>query len=258
MFTRTTTSTHDYSTYAGFYDLCHGERSEEIETIHYLMRTFGKDHPSVLDLACGTGSILHGLARKGIVDCTGVDASGAMLSIAKSKLPHAKVFQQDMQALNTGRAYDAIYCVCNSINHLLRFSDWKKTIRAIWCHLNDNGVFILELDTPEYLKGMKNKVGDTEDPNYAARLTKHHLRNRYSWKVYDKASQDAIYIVVHAYPLKKVGKLLSRHFTLEHIQPYSRGANANVKGRFYLVLRKRQRRYHGIQGWQINDVLAFY
>ena len=66
-----------------------------------------------------------------------------MLAIARKRLPHIRLFRQDMTNFHIDRRFDAIVCAFDSINHLRRFSDWKKTFRCVAGHLDDGGSFCL-------------------------------------------------------------------------------------------------------------------
>ncbi|MGE5217266.1 MAG: HAD hydrolase-like protein [Chloroflexota bacterium] len=41
----------------------------------------------------------------------------------------------------------AAVCALDSINHLLRVSEWKRTFRSVVCHLNHDGLFIFDVNT---------------------------------------------------------------------------------------------------------------
>ncbi len=70
-----------------------------------------------------------------------------MLAIARKRLPHIRIFRQDMTSFHFDRRFDAIVCAFDSINHLRRFSDWKKTFRGVARHLNAGGVFVFDVNT---------------------------------------------------------------------------------------------------------------
>lgn len=105
---------------------------------------------SILDLACGTCSISIPFARKGI-KVIGVDASEEMLSMASQKaidesldisLVNAKM--QEFELLD---GVDAVLCSLDSINHLTSIDDVKKTFENVYNSLNDNGIFVFDVNT---------------------------------------------------------------------------------------------------------------
>src|SRR5262249_21512132 len=134
-----------YSAYAQFYDATQGERTEHAAYIRSLLK---KHHPratTVLELACGTGSILKQLQPH--YHLTGVDLSDEMLAIARKKLPGVRLLQGDMRAVDLGERFDVVLCVYDSINHLTRFRDWDAVFRRAREHLNDGGVFLFDINT---------------------------------------------------------------------------------------------------------------
>jgi len=48
--------------------------------------------------------------------------------------------------------YDVIFCVFDSINHVKRFSDWKKVFTAVRRHLSPGGCFIFDINTQRKLE----------------------------------------------------------------------------------------------------------
>ena len=75
-----------------------------------------------------------------------------MLSIARKKVPRSKLFRQDMVDFRINARFDVIFCVFDSINHLRRFSDWKKVFAAVRRHLLPGGCFIFDINTQRKLE----------------------------------------------------------------------------------------------------------
>jgi SAM-dependent methyltransferase len=87
-----------YDIFAPFYDAVQGDRAEEIT---YLGSLIERHHPratTVLELACGTGSVMEQLEPR--YELTGVDLSERMLELAAQKLPRARLLQADMARLD--------------------------------------------------------------------------------------------------------------------------------------------------------------
>jgi ubiquinone/menaquinone biosynthesis C-methylase UbiE len=76
---------------------------------------------TVLEIACGTGSLSRHLLRDGY-RVTGVDISVPMLAMARKKLSHAgfnpRLVAADMTVLPFGTTFDAVICLYDSINYL--------------------------------------------------------------------------------------------------------------------------------------------
>jgi SAM-dependent methyltransferase len=134
-----------YGAYARFYDATQGDRAEHAAYVRSLLK---KHHPkakTVLELACGTGSILKQLQPH--YEVTGVDLSGEMLAIARKKLPGVRLVHGDMRTVDLDERFDAVLCVYDSINHLTRFRDWEAVFRRAREHVNDRGVFVFDINT---------------------------------------------------------------------------------------------------------------
>ena len=74
-----------------------------------MIRTTKLNATNLLELACGTGSMLKHLARD--FEVSGVDLSRHMLSIARRKVPPAKLFQENIVTFSLPEPFDVICCV---------------------------------------------------------------------------------------------------------------------------------------------------
>ena len=81
-----------YETFASVYDLFmeQVEYDEWLDHIHAVWEKYGIAPKTILDLGCGTGSILLPLAQEGF-DVIGVDLSSEMLTEADHKAMEAGV-----------------------------------------------------------------------------------------------------------------------------------------------------------------------
>ena len=124
---------------------------------------------TVLDLACGTGSLTRELARRGY-EMIGVDQSPEMLAEAAEKnrgaAPIEPIFLcQSMEKLDLYGTIDACVCCLDSINYI---TDPKKLARAfqrVHLFLMPGGLFLFDVNTPEKLAGLDGQVflDETED-----------------------------------------------------------------------------------------------
>ena len=117
-----------YGRFGEFYDAVMGDRRTAAEQVMELIRAAKPDAKNVLELGCGTGSILKCL--QDAYDVSGLDISEKMLSVARKKVPRSKLYRQDMVDFRIDVRFDVIICVFDSINHVRRFSDWKKVFAA--------------------------------------------------------------------------------------------------------------------------------
>ena len=122
---------------------------------------------SVLDLACGTGSMSILLAKVGY-RVTGVDLSEEMLTVAADKaweLEENRPFfvRQRMERLRLPEPVDWVFSGLDSINYLTRPEDCRETFRRVYQALTPGGVFLFDVNTPEKLEAMDGQVFLDED-----------------------------------------------------------------------------------------------
>ncbi|MES2269175.1 MAG: class I SAM-dependent methyltransferase [Bacteroidota bacterium] len=100
---------------------------------------------SLLDIGCGTGEpILKYLIGKNL-QVTGLDASSAMLDIARVNFPSASFILQDMRLINLNRTFDAIIA-WHSFFHLPA-SDQPAMFRIFKNHINPGGILLFTSGT---------------------------------------------------------------------------------------------------------------
>ena len=138
----------------------------------YLEKHFAKNAlpiRTVLDLACGTGSLTRELALRGY-EMIGADQSPEMLAEAAEKnrgaAPIEPIFLcQSMEKLDLYGTIDACVCCLDSVNYI---TDPKKLARAfqrVHLFLMPGGLFLFDVNTPEKLAGLDGQVflDETED-----------------------------------------------------------------------------------------------
>jgi SAM-dependent methyltransferase len=140
----------------------------EATVIFYLqiLHREGVKPRTVVDLACGTGSVTEILARKGY-DVTGVDMSEEMLTEAMAKVMDMenppRFVCQILQELKLPRAVDMAVCALDSLDYITDPADCAEAIRRTWKALNPGGIFIFDVNTPEKLRAMDGQVFLDED-----------------------------------------------------------------------------------------------
>ena len=138
-----------YSSFARFYDAVQGDGADRAAVVRTLI---DRHHPSartVLELACGTGSILAQL--RGDFAVTGLDRSPQMLAVAAEKVRGVRLVEADMTQFDLGERFDVVLCLFDSINHLLDFSEWEAVFDRARDHLADGGIFVFDINTEERL-----------------------------------------------------------------------------------------------------------
>lgn len=138
-----------YNYFAQLYDdlTNNVEYEKRAEYILNILNEHGINNGTVLDLACGTGTMGLMVKNSGF-DVIGVDLSEDMLSVADNKsngsLSLVKASMQDFQLSKT---VDACMCNLDSINHLNNIEDVKDTFKCVYNSLSKNGIFVFDVNT---------------------------------------------------------------------------------------------------------------
>ena len=157
-----------YHALAASYDRLTNDVDYEATVAFYeeILRREGLAPRTVVDLACGTGSVTEILARKGY-RVTGVDMSEEMLTEAAMKtmdMLEPPVYScQLLQELRLPRGVDMAVCALDSLDYILDPADCKEAIRRAYKALNPGGIFIFDVNTPEKLRAMDDQVFLDED-----------------------------------------------------------------------------------------------
>ena len=117
---------------------------------------------SVLDLACGTGTISCLLAQQGY-QVIATDGSEEMLTQAMGKAMALGegmplFLQQDMTRLRLAEPVDAAVSTLDSLNYLTREKDVRETFHRVWRWLRPGGQFIFDVNTPYKLQRMDGQI----------------------------------------------------------------------------------------------------
>src|SRR5689334_5106266 len=111
-----------------------------------------------LEFAVGGGRIALPLAATGIrVD--GIDNSEAMVATLKEKQGGEliDVTIGDMADVGVGGTYRLIYLVFNSIGNLLTQESQVRCFENAAAHLDDDGLFVVELGPPRSMRGFEHE-----------------------------------------------------------------------------------------------------
>lgn len=152
-----------YTVLAKYYD----ELTRDVEYdkwSKYLSEIFIKHDTrveTVLDLACGTGTLSFSLCDNGF-EVIGVDASNDMLSIAYQKSLKREAgplfLQQDMRELDLYGTVDAAVSCLDSLNYLTSHDSINKTFSRLKYFIRPGGLFIFDLNTDEKFKRMSGEA----------------------------------------------------------------------------------------------------
>ncbi len=152
-----------YGVFAKYYDkltenVNYKGRADYVST---LLSTFGVKGGTVVDLACGTGSLTYELLEKGF-DVIGVDASSEMLSVAQQKAFDKGIDQpmflcQPLEELDLYGTANAAICMLDSVNHITELEGVKRFFKRLYNFLNPSGLFVFDVNT---IYKHKNILGD--------------------------------------------------------------------------------------------------
>lgn len=158
------------------YDVGYSAWADYIEA-HFRKR--GLPGKTVLDLACGTGSLTRELALRGY-EMIGVDRSPEMLTEAAEKNRDAgevpPIFLcQSMDKLDLYGTIDACVCCLDSVNYVTDPKQLRKAFQRVYLFLMPGGLFLFDINTPSKLQGLDGQVflDETED-TYCVWRTEYH------------------------------------------------------------------------------------
>lgn len=143
-----------YRELAEAYDIVHRDKpySQEARAVRDLARrSAGRPLRSLLDVACGSGRHLEHFARW--FDATGVDASTAMLSRARRRVPAARLVRGRMESFDLGTEFDVVTCLFSAIAYVRSVPELHRTVRNLARHTAPGGVVVVEpFVTPRALR----------------------------------------------------------------------------------------------------------
>lgn len=162
-----------YGSFAYFYD----RLTENVDYKSYaayikrLFDSYGKNKKinSVLDIACGTGSLTAELSKLGF-EMIGADASAEMLMEAQMKKSEENLdilyLCQSAEELDLYGTVEGAVCTLDSINHITDEENVLKAFGKISLFMEKDGLFIFDMNT-EYkhreILGNNTFVYDLDD-----------------------------------------------------------------------------------------------
>ena len=109
----------------------------------------------VLDLGCGSGTMLPTLTKYGQVFA--IDNSEQMLALASRKVPECNYCAMDLLEIsNLGYEFDFVLSAFDVFNYLENFEDFNKGLKEVYDSLKVGGKFIFDLHTPKKIRDMIN------------------------------------------------------------------------------------------------------
>jgi len=230
------------------YDAVMDDPVPKIERVLELVERHNPGARTLLELGCGTGTILAGLGSFNAL--TGIDRSPEMLAIAAEKVPGARLIEGDIANFALGERFDVVICVFDTLNHLPRFELWRSLFACVREHLTPGGLFIFDVNTVAKLRGLAGHgpwfsqaggvtVAMNVDPPEATGLSRWNV-----WLIERLA--DGSYSGVHE-PIGELGvelelieRALERDFVLLETADEDRGAPNERSERVHFAWRARK------------------
>jgi len=137
-----------YETYdkiANWYDEARSRDLKcELHHLEKLTRSLPRG-AKILDLGCGTGRPIADFLSDQRFQVTGVDGSHEMIALAKSYVPKAQFFVQDMRELELSEKFDAILMWHSSFH--ISVADQIQLFKKLEAHMNPGGFLMFTSGT---------------------------------------------------------------------------------------------------------------
>ena len=139
-----------YSEFAAFYDQIMGDRMVDIERVKRFVACYHPAARSLLELGCGTGAFLAGMATE--LSVVGIDRCDEMLAVAARSAPTARLVSADITSFSLRTRFDVVICMFDTINHLPSLEQWQAMFDRVHEHLVAGGLFVFDINTAGRLR----------------------------------------------------------------------------------------------------------
>jgi len=178
----------EYSKLADIYDAVMQDVNYELWA-DFIDAIILKHHPhakSILELACGTGSISLFLDELECYDVVGTDKSPQMIEKAckknKSLFCNVDFKVMDFLDITLNQTFDIVFCVFDSINYLHTEKEILQLLSEIKQVLGPESLLIFDFTTPknsiQAIEYLNNEEGYTEDNHRYFRLSSYDADKR--------------------------------------------------------------------------------
>lgn len=126
---------------------------------------------TVLDLACGTGSMSFLFSGNGY-RVAGIDNSPDMLAVARDKAARKNgekpgFIKADLRDFSLEKTYDLAISLFDSLNYILEYRELKRVFKNVYKSLNKRGLFIFDMNTIKRLMSIKPGSTIIKRDNYS-------------------------------------------------------------------------------------------
>lgn len=144
-----------YTKLAPLYDVLMGDVDYEswADFIDEIMQTHHREPVDVMEIACGTGSVIVSLGELECYNLTGTDLSPAMIEVAKQKAidydVHIDFEAKSFLELDYVNQFDCVYSVFDSVNYLHTPEEMLQMFENVARALKPGGLYIFDFSTPK-------------------------------------------------------------------------------------------------------------
>ena len=175
---------------------------------------------TVLDIACGTGSLAIELRKRGYRP-TGADGCGPMLEQAEAKVLASRYeipfHHQSFLELNDLGPFDTAVCLYDSMNYLMTPEDFAEALGRIHSTIHRGGLFIFDLCTEANSVRYFNDLHERERGDGFAYTRHSYFKDGLQYNDFEISFDDPVRVVnerhrQRIYPLAEIEALIEASF----------------------------------------------
>ncbi|HLV10768.1 MAG TPA: class I SAM-dependent methyltransferase [Halanaerobiales bacterium] len=207
---------------------------------------------TVLDLACGTGSMSFLFSDNGY-QVKGIDRSPDMLAIARNKAVRKdggkpNFLEADIRDFLLEKKYDLAISLFDSLNYILEYRELKRVFENAYKSLNRQGLFIFDMNTIKRLMSIKPGSTIIKRDNYTCVWEDIIDKEKEHWQVklniyfqskgeyFEEFHQERGYLVEDVvFALKEVG---FNYIVVYNAYTFEKGSD-NDNRLYYLAFKKK-------------------
>lgn len=137
-------SQEPYYLFSAIYDNLMSKKNLYNEYVDFIKNNFFNKNLKILDVACGTGTLIKKLSRN-YKHIDGLEKSKKMAEVARKKTLK-KIYIDDMANFKIKKKYDLILCAFDSLNYVLDKNLLEKVFKNFYKHLNKNGEILFDIN----------------------------------------------------------------------------------------------------------------
>lgn len=157
-----------------------------IDYAELLLKHFGLQARSIVDIACGTGKTTIPFAKRGY-KAFGVDISGDMIALARNQAAVEKInitfSKQDMRDFSLTEKVDLATCFHDGLNYLTDINNIIKTFQSVYKNLDEKGSFIFDLNSVIWLAETDESVNFFDENDITLIWQTSYNKNSNVWSI---------------------------------------------------------------------------